>query len=187
MRIVVDPSHTQKEAERVAWRLNWDFKDYVKKAEDVPYEVIYSTQDGAEVHFLEDHVIGERYFVLEKKKAESIAKKIRKEVKTISVDDIPSYVEASDAEKVKHGIAFSALLAPEKFDKRFFAWFERGFTHESAEVREQTIVASGYVGWPQLREKLQELAEGDTDNAIRKSAKRMLEGFELHDRGELKD
>jgi hypothetical protein len=188
MRIVIDPAVTTEDAERVAWNLNWDARTFVKKQQDVPYESIYETREGVEVHFVIDHVIGERYFVLEEiRKAGAVAAKIRKEVKTISADDVPSWAESTSAEKVKHGIAFAALLAPEKFDKRFFAWFERGFSHRNPEVREQTIVASGYVGWKQLREKLQEVAENDSDEEIRKSAKLMVEGFELQDRGELEN
>ncbi|HEX7151246.1 MAG TPA: hypothetical protein VF618_07140 [Thermoanaerobaculia bacterium] len=187
MRIVMDPSVTLDDAETVPFKLKWQFGDYVKKKKDVPYEVIYRTPEKTEVHLVDDHVIGERYWTLSGPGITKMAAKLRDQVKTISVDDIPSYVDATKAEKVKHGIAFAALLAPEKFDKRFFAWFERGFSHRNPDVREQAIVGSGYVGWKELREKLEEVAENDSDAEIRKSAKLMLEGFELQDRGELEE
>jgi hypothetical protein len=187
-KVILDPKTPRKDAEKKAYRLDLDTLKIIQASEDAPFEIIYRSGDGkTTAHLIDDHLLDTRYFLIEGTNAAKLAAKIRKELDSVDEKQIPALVASTKAAEVKQGISAVALLAPAKFNKRFFSYFEKGFAHKSADVREHTVLATGYVGWPQLAEPLQELAENDSNTGVRESATLMLNGFGKKARGELKD
>lgn len=188
MRIVLDTKTPRRNAEKKAYFLDLDTLKIIKATDDHPFEIIYRSGDGkATVHLIDDHLLDTRYFLIEGPAAAKLATKIRHELGTTEEKEIPALVASVKAADARHGISAAALLAPPKFNKRFFGYFEKGFAHKSAAVRDHTILATGYVGWKQFVEPLRQLAENDPATNVRESAASMLDGFDKKARGELKD
>lgn len=188
MRILLDQSVKRAVVERDAWDLEWNAINIIPRTEENPLEIIYLTRvSNTRIHLIDDYVLETVYFVLEGPGVDSWARKIHKKYKTVGLRDLPRFFESGKASDVKQGISYAALLAPKKFDKKIFGYFQHGFEHKTASVRERTIEAVGYLGWPQFKEPLQKLADSDPNADIRESAQLMLELMEKQKRGELKD
>lgn len=187
-KVILDPKTPRKNAEKKAYLLDLDTLKIIQASDEAPFEIIYRSGDGkTTVHLIDDHLLDTRYFLIEEPNAAKLATKIRKELDTVDEKQIPALVASTKAAEAKQGISAVALLAPPKFNKRFFGYFEKGFAHKSPDVREHTILATGYVGWPQFVKPLQEIAENDPNAGVRESATLMLDGFDKKARGKLKD
>lgn len=178
-RIALQESVTQKEVTAAGWRLNWLWQDVFPRSQNNPHEIKWVTRDKqTSIHYMEDFLIEVNYILAKGKDANEVIEQVRASLATYSEDDVRVMWEQATSPKQKvRAIYFAAIAAPQKYDPESFRFFERAFTDPDGEVRMAAIVASGYLGWPELKEILQQLTEGDPDADVRKNAQLMLEGM----------
>lgn len=171
-RVLPKPSVSRDDVTHLAWDRGWRYHDMFGANETQPFEKIWLTPDGlTSIHWIEDHVLGLPYLLLQGKSQDEAAREIASALPTVDRSDLRAIVdEARTADDLVAALRHVAAAAPPEFDAEIFEWFERGFEHEDAAVRKIAAIASAYPAWPEFRARLLETASNDADPDVREAA-----------------
>lgn len=175
-RIPIDESVTRDDVVRAAYSLNLDINNYIQATEERPMEIIYNVRgERTFLHYIDDLFLGYPYIAVSGENASELAEAVAEKVRIITAEDVHRAFATppSDTDSMRRLLAATALTAPEKADARYLEYLQTGFTHPSPEVRRAAVVAVGYIGWRELAEPLQNLAENDPDADVRRDARAM--------------
>jgi hypothetical protein len=147
-----------------------------------PREVIYRTDDAATtIHWIEDHKTGIPYISVMGANLNAVGGQVRDSVPTYSLDEVRALVErAATADERVRAICYLGLAAPDAFDAAIFAVFERYLDDEDRDVRQAAVLATLYVGWPELIAPLRRCATGDAEAVLRQQADAIVRWMLTH-------
>ena len=116
------------------------------------FQRYWQTRDGTStVGYVEDHRLGLRFFTVEGEGRDATLAHLRSALAFDDTESVLSAAEsATDASARVGAILKIARLAPATADDRWTAMFQAGLAHENAAVRAASVLASAYVGWPEL-------------------------------------
>jgi hypothetical protein len=104
------------------------------------------------------------------------------EVADGDVDAIRSSLEVPTLERLltafqiaPMAIARVGVAAPETLDPLVYEAFDEAFDHPEEDVRLTAVRAARYPGWPELRDRLERLADDDPDDGVRAAARAVLD------------
>lgn len=170
----------QKRMASIAYDLDLDVNNYIEATADQPLEIVYNVSGlSVFLHYIEDRILRVPYLVARGDQAERLAAEVAKKIRIVTAADLERAFSGTiaDDNELQRQLAFAALLAPPTHDAKFDGYFRKGFEHDSPDVRRYTIVAVGYIGWPELAEPLKRLAENDPDADVRRDAAAMLKAL----------
>jgi len=176
-RFPLPPDADPDDVVRAAYDLNLDVNDAIEPSDDRPREVIYNVPgEKTFLHHVDDHLLGVSYVQFRGKTADELAEEFTDQVAVVTKSDVDDMIDEAgdDEEQLKRALGSAYLLAPKTLNKAWMKYFNKAFKHESPEVRRYGILGVGYVGWPELAEPLQKIADEDEDTTVRAAAKRML-------------
>ena len=125
----------------------------------------WQTRDGrATISYVEDHRLGLRFFTVDGENRDATLAHLRSALAFEDAESVLSAAEsATDASARVGAILKIARLAPDAVDARWMAMFQANLMHENAAVRAAALLASAYVGWPELAPLLAVCAAGESD------------------------
>ncbi|MGW2650125.1 HEAT repeat domain-containing protein [Streptomyces sp. NPDC001393] len=175
-RLVLKDSVSPDDVERLAETLNWRLESYVKRDadRDVDFSATWRADDVTQAHFTEDGYADERYFVVsgvEWSRIEEVLNGIQSEIEVWSLDELILEVDgniypASKGKAVLRLGLGAPLQAVDAVKDRILS----ASKNPEARVRRRAVRAIAYTPWPEYRERLAEMAEGDPDEMIAREA-----------------
>jgi hypothetical protein len=178
VRIPLRREATIDDLDRLAWKDDWSLQQVIQATDDNPYESVWLTDDGVEVHFVDDHLIDVPYLVLEGAGAAALTESLRPRLPLVGADDVlrMDRQAGNDDERVSAVLVAGVLIGPHS-PAELVAVVERGLRSPSPDVRYAALMAAGYAERRELRPALEALLD-DEDESIREDAEGMLAGLE---------
>jgi hypothetical protein len=143
---------------------------------------IWRAPDGVEMHFVEDAIFHQGYYVLTGPKPELVDAMAAQAEDVLEPWDIDELVELHDeAEDDKRKTTSAMLLALSSgpaFDERIYTRLLGLLEDPDVSVRGVGVSAALYARYPQLRAVLEAIAEGDQATDLRVRARTILEDFD---------
>ena len=138
------------------------------------------TDDGQTgIHWVSDEIIGREYVALSGASQEGVADILRRHLSFYGLDDVRHMVRTDlpwyDQVPVLHAVAAGG---PPVRDDAIVELIDRSLNHEHSAVRNAAMVASAYLGWPDLRPFLVVAREFDPDPELRTLADQLLASFD---------
>lgn len=182
-RVVLRPEVTLDEVEEAALDLDWLLVRNWPASDKRPYEDIYLDRDEqTAIHYLDDHLVGLRYLVINGPDAGEVEREAREALPTYQPEHATAaWAAASTPEQKINAVNVLALATdPAERDGAVEA-LQSAAADLDREVRRAVILATTYVGWPELRALLSSM-EHDADESVRQDARWALEGLAEQDR-----
>ena len=92
------------------------------------------------------------------------------------------FIEAENDRQKIQNIYYAAIASPQKYSQEIFNFFETVFSLENADLRSAAILATGYIGWSEFEEILQQVQLNDPNSRVRNDAHIMLDGMKKQER-----
>lgn len=175
-RLVLKDPVLPDDIEQLVESLHWRLEGYVKKDadRDVDFSATWRVDEVTEVHFTEDSYADERYFVasgVEWDRLEEVLNDIQSRIAVWGLDELALEVDgniypASKGKAVLRLGLGAPLEAVDSVKDRILA----ASKHPEARVRRRALRAIAYTPWPEYRQRLTEMAEGDPDETIVREA-----------------
>jgi hypothetical protein len=178
-RVALDPSVTSDEIDTAGYELDWLLASQATSENNVD---IWTTGDEqTQIDVVHDDVVSLRYMVVKGDDEKGTVAGIREMLDTVSsADAVKSYERASSAPDKISALYLLGVASGDDPSNDAVATFKRALKDDEEDVRAAAIVAIGYVGGTDLTKALEDAAENDESEAIRKDAKLMLEGLQKH-------
>jgi HEAT repeat protein len=178
IRLALRREATIDDLDRLAWKEDWALQNVIQATDDNPYEAVWLTEDGVEVHFLDDHLIDVPYLVLTGRGAAALAASLRGRLPVVEEGDVlrMDREAASDDERVAAVLVTGVLAGPHS-PAEVVAILDRALRSPSADVRYAALMAAGYAERRELEPALRALLE-DEDESIREDAAAALGALE---------
>ena len=173
-------SVSRDEVETLAWDKNWHFENEQPRSDHHPFDTITWITAGGQtvINYVDDYIINVRYLVIDGPESDTIVQQVRSALATYSNADIQrKFKNAQNRESRITAIYQLAIAAPQTFDEQLNEQLESVFADPDPQIRHAAIVAVGYIGWPELRQKLEQLKISDPESSIRHDAELMLEAL----------
>jgi hypothetical protein len=137
------------------WNFNWLLHSVIPQSEQNQYEIIWTTQDQqTSIHYIEDFLINVNYILAKDQEAEKVIEQVRSVLPTYNWQDIQAkWTQAGNTGERVQSIYYAAIVAPQTFDQAVMDFFEVAPSHSDTDVRLAVIVATGYLGWSELRKR----------------------------------
>ncbi len=130
------------------------------------------------INYVRDEVMDLYFVVIAGPDVDEVEKQIRAGFAIYDEDQIRREArETTEHEARMEAIQRLMIIAPQDYDAADYELFEQALSDPDPEIRGVGILATGYVEWPQLREKLTDLKAHDPDKTIRDAAGRMLKAM----------
>jgi HEAT repeats len=181
IRVVLRPEAGREDVDDVALDLDWLFLRNFPSSEERPYEDMWIDRDERTyIHYIEDHLVDLRYLVLNGPDADQLRSEVVAVLAVHQPADGPAAWESarSEADRIQ-AVHLLALTADPDDHAEAAGYLRRAAEDTGVEVRRAVILAATYVGWPELRELLTELAQSDPDPTVVRDARLALEGLDL--------
>lgn len=176
-RHALPPDTVKNDVTKVVYKLNLDINNRIAATEDRPAEVVYNVPgEKTYLHYVDDHLLGFPYVAFSGKGADGLSKEFAELFPVLTKKDVDDLLaKAGDDEvKLERALGSAFVIAPETYSAGYMKYFNKAFKHDSADMRRYGVLGVGYVGWPELQEPLQKLAESDPDEDVQNAAKQML-------------
>ena len=183
-RLVLRPGVGREAISRVAWERDWDIHDIGDANSDVYIDVWFTQDERAEIHYVEDSLVGLSYVTLRGEDADIVEQQIRRDCELWelpqALSDLRQAVDRNDRLRSVYAVA---LTAPAEQDEQIVDLYREVASDSDSGIRQSVIVATGYLPWPALQELVRELQSHDPADHVRKNAEIMLEGIRLYGPG----
>ena len=150
------------------------------RANIVPYSLTWLTSGKeTKIIYVEDYIVDFPYLIVDGQEIESISKLIKSHFDIYSQAEIVQQAQTARTEKEQVEAIFRlALIAPNKFDSKFFELFQIGFNHPSPEVRAKTLKACAYTEWKEFIPCVEKIRNQDSDEIVRNEAEIIFKAYE---------
>lgn len=153
--------------------VGWELVSEVARGPQLFFQRQWRTRDGsAQIGYLEDHVLGLRFFTVEGEGRDAALARLRT---AVSLEDLETALVAAettpDAGERAGAILKIARLAPEAEDPRWIKLLTAGLKHDNTAVRGAALIAAAHIAWLDLialiQQNTDELLETQAAQAIR--------------------
>jgi hypothetical protein len=178
-RVALAPSVTRDDIITAAYNLDWLFE---RKATDAnPVDTFLSDDEKTQIDVVHDDVVKLDYCVVrgDDVNVKDVVSGIRESLETVSsADAVKAFKGASSTPDKVSALYLLGVASGDDPTNDAVATFKRALSDEEEDIRAAAIVAIGYVGGSELRQALEETAENDESEGVRKDARLMLEGLD---------
>jgi hypothetical protein len=175
---------SRDEVERLAWDMGWILVEVGDNGAEVYVDIWATPDEEVEIHYVEDHPIGLHYFVLHGKNTESVKETL---VTTwnfwSAAQALRAFRHATNHDDKLIGLYAVALTAPPEPASDVLEVLRLAASDPDPGVRQAVIVATGYLGWPELVELVEQIHHDDPVSSLRANAGILLEGLHQNPRG----
>ncbi|TCO26413.1 hypothetical protein EV652_107305 [Kribbella steppae] len=183
-KLLLELQSHESEVAVVADKLGWGLLGVLQEnpAGLDPYEVIWGKSAALTLHYREDFLTKSPCaFVTgaDERQVHTAARLVEARLKPATLDDL---LEAADA--LRHIPADFALAvlrlglgSPESFDERFATRIAEAAEHPQEEMRKAAAWATSYMIWTQFIQLLDQLAEHDPSDDVRRVARNILNAY----------
>jgi len=181
LRLVLKPGVSGSDVESFAWENDWNL--FEMGEEDAGALVdIWRTDDGeTEIHYVDDRPIGVTYLTLSGGAVDAMERQI---CDGLDVWSFPEALEelsgAFHATEKRIALFVAALAAPEEESEVAAQKISSVAEDSDPELRRAFVEAAGYLPWPILIGKIEELRENDPDRLVKETAGILMEGIRHH-------
>ena len=150
------------------------------RANIVPYSLTWLTSGKeTKIIYVEDYIVDFPYLIVDGQEVESISKLIKSHFDIYSQAEIVQKVQTARTEQEQIDAIFRlALVAPNKFDSKFFELFQIGFNHASPEVRAKTLKACAYTEWKEFIPCINKIRNQDSDEMVKNQAEIISKAYQ---------
>jgi hypothetical protein len=175
LRIVTRHEPTVDEIEDAALDLDWLPVGSVEATEEHP--ALTRWLDGSEqtsIDYVEDAAVGLRYFDIAGPRADDVGQDIHKAFDVYTpAEALAALRDAAPADRPAAVLLAGLGAGPAGPD--LVAALTAAAADPAADVRRATVLATGYLGWPDLLDLLTRLERDDPDPDVREDATSMLQ------------
>lgn len=141
----------------------WELTREVARGPQRLFQRHFRTRDGrATIAYVEDHRLGLRFFIVDGEDRDATIGHLRGAVALKDTESVLVAAESATAPEARtSAILALARLAPPAQDARWRAILEAALEHENEAVRAAAVLASAYIGWPELVPLLEKNAAKD--------------------------
>ncbi|MDQ0759473.1 HEAT repeat domain-containing protein [Streptomyces canus] len=177
-RIVLAPGVTSDDIQRFAWDLDWNAVDAGDLAADVVVDV-WTTVDGrTEIRSVEDRPIALFYFTVHGDNRDRVIGEIEEACPVWHFEDAVAAMGRASSRDEKLVAVYAAALSATSDDRQEEISLLRSLAQDSdPALRQAVLVATGYLGWPELISLVEEIGQNDPEEFIRHNSAILLEGF----------
>ncbi|MFD7285536.1 HEAT repeat domain-containing protein [Streptomyces sp. NPDC059863] len=180
-RVVLRPQVTREDVQDIAWEFNWNAIEAGDRSSDTPVDVWQTLNGGTEIRFVQDRPIGMRYFLIHGTDCESVVRDLRNAVPTWTFPDALSFVRhADDRDDTLIGLYAVALSAASTDRGAAVEQLRAMAGSPDAGIRQAVVIATGYLGWPELIALVEEIHRTDPVDHVRTNAGVLLDGLRRH-------
>lgn len=177
-RIVLRPQVTPDDVQDIAWDLDWNAVEVGNRTSDTPVDVWATRDERTEIRLVEDRPIGMRYFLVRGPEREAVSTSIRNACPTWTPSDAVDFARRSaDVDDILVGVYAVALSAESEDRAPAIEQLRALAAHPDAAVRQAVVIATGYVGWPELVAVVEEIHRDDPVDHVRTNAGVLLDGL----------
>lgn len=150
----------------------WELTREVARGPRRLFQRHWRTRDGrATIAYVEDHRLGLRFFIVDGEDRDATIGHLRGVIALKDTESVLVAAESATAPDARvSAILNLARIAPPALDARWKAILEAALEHENEAVRAASVLASAYIGWPELVPLLEKNAARDgavhTERAI---------------------
>lgn len=184
-RFLIADDFSFRDVGQVAYALEWGWMGRKKPPETTNLIHSYLTLDDASVAYVEDRIMGVRYFIVNGPNADRAIADIRRTMRLVSRDELIAAAERAKGFEAE-SVAGRKLLvgAGETYDARIFELLKRKyFANVDKRIRADMITGFSYAGWPEFRALLEERAKADPDEDVRAFAAKALAAWDAEGGG----
>ena len=141
----------------------WELTREVARGPKRLFQRHWRTRDGrATIAYVEDHRLGLRFFIVDGEDRDATIGHLRGAVALKDTESVLVAAESATAPDARVGAILKlARLAPPALDARWKAILVAALEHENDAVRAAAVLASAYIGWPELIPLLEKNAAKD--------------------------
>jgi hypothetical protein len=178
-RVVLTPEVTRDDVETAAWDLDFFTHHRTERQGDQPREDVWNTADEKSwLHEIEDHVTGLRYLVVRGEHVDATVKKLRKQLDTVTHTDALNALKDATGEDKLMALYQLGVAAPPDGNQRVAAALRKALLDDDdKDIRHAAVIAIAYTGYPELKDAVKEASENDPSEAVRSSAKGLLDSY----------
>ncbi|WP_410597530.1 HEAT repeat domain-containing protein [Amycolatopsis sp. lyj-23] len=182
-RIVLRPEVTREQVEDAALDLDWLFLQNWPRGEDRPYEDVWVDRDERTwIHYVEDHLVEARYLVVKGADVPAVESEARELLAAYRPEDaLRAWDSATTADERVEAVHLLALTADPEDRSGSVAKLRAAASDDVTAVRRALVLVTTYVGWPELRQLLEDMTSNDPVEAVRQEARLALDGLGYQD------
>lgn len=179
MRVALKGDVSREDVENLAWDLDWLLAEMADPSGDRPYEDVWATADErTAIHYIEDPVLELSYLVVEGGDVDAVVDQIRGAVGTYTPQEALEALRMASSRDEKIEAIYLLAIASGNEDNEVLTALSKAAEDKDADVRHSVVVATGYLGWRQLRVLLERMRDGDQTQSVRDDAALMLEALD---------
>ena len=146
----------------------------------IPYSLTWlSSNKKTKINYVKDYIVGFPYLIIDGQDVESVSELIKSHFDIYSPAEIVQKVQTARTEQEQIDAIFClALVAPNKFDSKFFELFKIGFNHPSPEVRAKTLEACAYTEWKEFIPYINKIRNQDSDEMVKNQAEIISKAYQ---------
>ncbi|MFF8958233.1 HEAT repeat domain-containing protein [Streptomyces sp. NPDC014894] len=181
-RIVLHRQVTPDDIQDVAWDLDWNAIE-VGIRDSGSLVDVWRTNDGeTDIRFVQDFPIGTCYLLVSGRGVESVTENIRSRAFTWTFTEALSFTRrAAGRDDTLAGI-YAVALSADSTDRDAAVELLHSMTRSpDPGIRQAVVIATGYLGWPELIDLVEEIHRTDAVYEVRANAGVLLDGLRRHD------
>jgi hypothetical protein len=149
----------------------WRYEGGSEATDEEPEEYVWLSDDGSELHWLNDPVLRLEYVLLIGEQPFDWETKIRIAFDSYAIEDaVREFVTAKDWEDRGLALRLVSATAPEEFNQETFDAIVAGLNEPSELVRRMAVLAVFYAQWAEFLPILNARAVTDPDDEVRRTA-----------------
>ena len=173
------------DVQALAARSGWQHEQTFGADAQNGFEIFWSVPGHtAEVHYVEDAIVGQAYLALTGAQADAMAASIRAALPCVGLAEVLQRLHRTNSEEGQIVLARAlAVLGPDEYVNDVMHTLADLLQSTHARVRVQALLAIASLGWPILRPLATAVADSDEDAEIRQRASDVLRAFDAAQRG----
>lgn len=182
-RVVLKDSVTLHDVERVtAYNSSWSRYGFTPYNENELYRISWETDDEAtKIHYIQDPRMGVRYFLVAGQGLDEAVAYLHKRLATYNDTDIAELMKSAQTiEDRELAVLHAGVAAPAKYDATYAGYLHQALDDSDPLVRQAAVEAAVAMGWPELRETLENLKNTDPDETVQQYAAQALKSLGKH-------
>jgi len=186
-RLLLRQFPAEEVARRYAEENGWPITGQTEEDPDegTVREIMWMVEPSLVLHYAEDRMSETSYVMASSwspDRADDFSARLEREMDVRRLGELlRDCDEASTPQEKSVAIARLALGAPRLYDVDVFTRVGRGLSDPDGDVRLASIWAIGFMPWPEYRPVIQKIAETDTDQIVRETARDLVEAYEMED------
>jgi hypothetical protein len=181
MRLIPRLSDTSaNDIKQLALDGQWTLSDLATATDETPFEVVWLTPDRqTAIHYIDDRIVSFPYFYVQGDDPNGVSDQIKAHLDVYEWGEIQDMVsEAVDSASLARALFHVGVAAPQAFDPMIFGILVYALSHSNADIRQAALIAVSFAAWPEFREVLQRLEEGDPSPDVRSLTHLIRQGLE---------